>query len=413
MRGRMTATATSPATHDDRRAKRVVAILVWAQSILGSQMPAHFVLGGLVGQMLAPNPSLATLPISMTVLCTMFMAPTMSWFMGRHGRRAGFLIGAGMGMVAMALCAYAITVKSFELFCAGSLLLGVYMAVHGFYRFAAADLASPEFRPKAISWVLAGGLASAVIGPQMVKEFGDLLEPIPFAGVYLALVGLGVLGAIPLFFLDIPVIRPTAETGGTGRPWREILAQRTIVVAMLCAMVSYALMNLVMTSTPLAMVACGFAVGDAAEVVQIHVLAMFAPSFFTGNLIARFGAPKIIAIGMALLGLCAVTAVAGISFAHFGIALALLGIGWNFGFIGATALLTAAHRPEERSKVQGLNDFLVFGLVTVASFSSGALMDQIGWAAVNLAMIPPLLIACAGLVWLVLGLRRDAVATGS
>jgi MFS family permease len=208
-----------------------------------------------------------------------------------------------------------------------------------------------------------------------------------------------------MLFLDIP--RPPRPRHGTraGRPWREILSDRRVVVAMLCAMVSYALMNLVMTSTPLAMVACGFVTDDAAQIVRIHVIAMFAPSFFTGGLIARFGAPRVIAAGLALLAGCAVVAVAGISFGHFGVALALLGLGWNFGFIGATAMLAGAHQPDERARVQGLNDFLVFGLVTVASFGSGALMASVGWEAVNLAILPPLVLAAAALAWLVLGQR--------
>ena len=397
----------SPA-HDDARAKRVVAILVWAQSTLGAQLPVHFVLGGLVGKTLASESLYWTLPISMTVLGSMLTAPFMSTLMDRWGRRQGFLVGSAAGACAGALAAYAIGIKDFQLFCAASMLFGVYQSAHGFYRFAAADLASPAFRPKAISWVMAGGLAAAVIGPQVVKEFEDWLAPIPFAGAYQALIFVNLIGVIPILFLDIPRRMRPAKGTREGRPWGEILRDRTVVVAMLCAMVSYALMNLVMTSTPLAMVDCGFGTGDAAEVVRIHILAMFAPSFFTGNLIARYGAQKIIAIGLIALALCAAVAVSGITFIHFGIALALLGIGWNFGFIGATALLAGAHAPEERARVQGLNDFLVFGLVTVASFSSGILLDSIGWSAVNIAMLPALAIAATALAWLALQDRRAA-----
>ncbi|MEM7422536.1 MAG: MFS transporter [Pseudomonadota bacterium] len=396
--------------HDDRRARRALAILVWAQSTLGAQMPLHFVLGGLVGQMLASDPKLATLPISMTVMGSMCTAPVMSQIMARWGRRTGFLIGAFAAICAALLAMEAISAKSFEAFCAASFMMGIYMSAHGFYRFAAADCASPAFRPKAISWVMAGGLVAAILGPQMVKQFADWMEPIPYAGAYKAMIFLNLVAVIPVMFLDIPKPPKGPEGARTGRPWREILADRRVVVAMFCAMVSYALMNLVMTSTPLAMLACGFAVDDAAEVVSIHVFLMFAPSFFSGHLIARYGAPRIIAVGLVTLALCCAVAVSGITFIHFSIALGLLGIGWNFGFIGATAMLAGAHRPEERAKVQGLNDFLVFGLVTVASFGSGALMAEIGWEAVNYAMLPALGVAALALAWLSLA-QRTAEAT--
>ena len=398
--------ATLP-IHDDARAKRSVFILIWAQSILGAQMPVHFILGGLAGKMLAPDPSLATLPISMTVLVTMFAAPVMSMIMGRWGRRTGFVLGTIAACISAWLAVHAISNQDFTLYLIASALLGVYMGAHGFYRFAATDMASPAFRPKAISWVMAGGLVSAVIGPELVKQFGDFLDPIPYAGAYQSLIFVNLIGVIPILFLNIPRPPRAKDSDKPGRSWREILSDRTILVAMFCGMVSYALMNLVMTSTPLAMEACGFGLGASADVVRIHVLAMFAPSFFTGALIARFGAPAIIATGLAILAACGVVAMAGITFMHFSIALGLLGIGWNFGFIGATALLAGAHRPEERARVQGLNDFLVFGLVTVASFGSGALMNQIGWEAVNAAMLPALAMAAAALAWLVVANRRE------
>ena len=397
---------------DDARAKRSVFILIWAQSILGAQMPVHFILGGLAGKMLAPDPSLATLPISMTVLVTMFAAPVMSMIMGRWGRRTGFVLGTIAACISAWLAVHAISNQDFTLYLIASALLGVYMGAHGFYRFAATDMASPAFRPKAISWVMAGGLVSAVIGPELVKQFGDFLDPIPYAGAYQSLIFVNLIGVIPILFLNIPRPPRAKDSDKPGRSWREILSDRTILVAMFCGMVAYALMNLVMTSTPLAMEACGFGLGASADVVRIHVLAMFAPSFFTGALIARFGAPVIIATGLAILAACGVVAMAGITFMHFSIALGLLGIGWNFGFIGATALLAGAHRPEERARVQGLNDFLVFGLVTVASFGSGALMNQIGWEAVNAAMLPALAMAAAALVWLVMANRREEARAG-
>jgi MFS family permease len=391
------------AEHDDARARRAVAILVWAQSVLGAQMAVHFILGGLTGALLAEDKALATLPISMTVLGSMLAAPALSALMGRLGRRPGFVLAALMAAAGSGLAAWAIVERDFVLFCAASMVLGVYMAAQALYRFAAADVASPAFRPKAISWVMAGGLVSAVLGPEIVVRFKDLLEPVPYAGGYVAMVVLNLVGVVPMLLLDLP--RPPRRPPGqrAGRPWGEILADRRVPVAMLCAMISYTLMNLVMTSTPLAMIACGFVTDDAAQVVRVHVIAMFAPSFVTGSLIARFGAPKVIAAGLVLLAGCAAVAIAGITLPHFWVALALLGLGWNLGFIGATALLATAHRPEERARVQGMNDFLVFGLVTVGSFSSGALMAGLGWEAVNLSMLPPLALAAAALAWLVLG----------
>lgn len=395
-------TLESPAEREDPRAKRAVAILCWGQAVLGAQMPVHFILGGLAGGLLAEDPAYATLPISMIVLGSMLTAPLMAALMGRFGRRAGFLIGAAAGALGAFLAMTAIESKSFALLCAGTALTGLYMSGHNFYRFAAADLASPQFRPRAISWVMAGGLAAGLLGPEIVIRFQDWMEPIPYAGAYRAVIVLSLLGAVPFFFLDIP--RPPRRTGpgGRGRSWREILADRRIVVAMLCATVSYALMNLVMTSTPLAMLNCGFGSGDAAGVVRAHVLAMYAPSFFTGALIARFGATRMIALGLALLGSAAVVALSGIELVHFTAALVLLGIGWNFGFVGATTMLAAAHAPEEQARVQGLNDFLVMGLVTFASFSSGALIAGLGWEAVNLAMLPFLTVAAGALIWLAL-----------
>lgn len=403
----------SPPVHDDARARRAVAILVWAQSTLGAQMSVHVILGGLTGALLSSDPALATLPISLTMLGSMLSAPLMSAIMGRFGRRPGFVLGAIAGASGAALAAHAIMEKDFRLFCIASVIMGAYLAAQNFFRFAAADLASPEFRPKAISYVMAGGLVAAVLGPELVVRFKDWLEPIPYAGGYVALVMLNIVGIIPVLFLDIP--RPPRRPRGqrAGRPWGEILSDRRIIVAMICGMIAYALMNLMMTSTPLAMIACGFVTDDAAHIVRIHVISMFAPSFFTGTLIARFGAPRIIAAGLALLAASAATGLSGITYGHFGVALALLGIGWNLAFIGATALLASAHLPEEQARVQGLNDFLVFGMVTFGSFSSGALMAVWGWEAVTLAMVPALTVAAIALIWLLLDREGQLARSGS
>lgn len=421
---------------DDTRAKRNVAVLVAAQAILGAQMPMIFLVGGLAGQSLASNICFATLPISMIVLGSMFSATPVSAIMQRYGRRAGFFVGAAGGASGAIVAAYGLFVSSFAIFLVGSFLAGIYMSAQGFYRFAAADTASDEYRAKAISYVMAGGLASAIIGPQLATATSLSLSAIPFVGTYVAVAVLNILGSLLFFFIDIPnPPKPTADAP-KGRSRMEMLRTPRIAVAVICAMVSYALMNLVMTSTPLAVVGCGIA-GDtslppffadtfsgqetsamfkiiAGFVVTGHVLAMFAPSFFTGHLINRFGVEKIIATGISILGLAGIVALNGVELENFFVALILLGIGWNFGFIGATSMLAGAHAPEERGRMQGLNDLLVFGGVTVASLASGGLMNcsggtpQAGWEAVNYAMIPFLILAGGSLLWLMLRERRVA-----
>ncbi len=392
-------------------AKQNTLILAMAQALLGAQLPVNFVLGGLVGQMLAPNPCLATLPISMIVGGSMLAAQPMARIMQAYGRRVGFLVGVAGGAIGAAISAFAIIDQSFMLMLLGCLFTGVYMSAHGFYRFAATDTATPEFRPKAISWVMAGGLFAAIIGPQIVKQFMDALAPIPFAGAYIAVIAVNVLGVFLFAFLRIPV--PAKEVGPyEGRSLGSLLKTPRIIVAMLCAMVSYALMNLVMTSTPLAVVGCGFETSDAADVVSAHVLAMYVPSFFTGHLIARFGVERIVGLGIFILFCAGLVGLSGVELDHFFVALILLGVGWNFGFIGATAMLASAHTPAERGRIQGFNDFAVFGLVFVASLASGGLMncsggDAItGWNAVNYAMVPFLAVAALALIMLVVIERK-------
>ncbi|WP_288942455.1 MFS transporter [uncultured Roseovarius sp.] len=395
--------ATLPYEHN--RARRNVVVLTSAQAFLGAQMPMLFVVGGLAGQTLASNVCFATLPISLIVLGSMLAANPLSWFMQRAGRRAGFVLGAGAGAAGAAIGAYGLYLASFPVFLLGSLITGIYMSAQGFYRFAAADTASDDFRPKAISYVMAGGLASAIIGPQLVKVTSQSMI-IPFMGTYLAVVAVNLLGALLFFFLDIPRPPVPSEDAPKGRTRWELITTPRILVAVICAMVSYALMNLVMTSTPLAVVGCGFDEGNAADIVTGHVLAMYLPSFFTGHMIARFGVEKVVGIGLVILAAAGAVALQGVALENFFIALILLGVGWNFGFIGATTMLAGAHEPHERGRMQGLNDLLVFGGVTMASLSSGGLMNcsggdaQTGWMSVNLAMIPFLALAGGALIWL-------------
>ena len=390
---------------DDTRAKRNVMILVMAQAILGAQMPMIFTIGGLAGQSLATNLCWATLPISLIVLGSMLAATPVSAIMQKYGRRTGFLIGTTAGAIGGAIGAYGLYVASFPIFLLGSFITGIYMSGQGFYRFAAADTASDAFRPKAISYVMAGGLLGAVIGPQLVKVTAESMV-IPFLGTYLAVIAVNVIGSGLFFFLDIPTPPKPAHDAPKGRSRAELLKTPAVAVAVICATVSYALMNLVMTSSPLAVVGCGFQTNDAANVVTAHVLAMYAPSFFTGHLIARFGVERIVGLGLLILAGAGGVALMGVELEHFFVALILLGLGWNFGFIGATTMLSASHAPHERGRVQGMNDLIVFGGVTMASLYSGSLMNcsggtaQEGWMAVNMAMLPFLVLATGALIWL-------------
>ena len=387
-------------------AKRNLIVLVLANALLGAQMPMMFTIAGLAGQSLAVNVCFATLPITMIVLASMLSAYPLSMLMQRYSRRIGFWTGAVAGMLGGLISAYALYVGSFAIFLIGSFFSGTYMSAQGFYRFAATDGTTPEFRPKAISYVMSGGLVAAVLGTELVKVTSDLTV-IPFIGSYVAIALLNMCGASLFWFLKSPPVDRSPAMHHTARSRIMILKDPKISAAIACAMVTYGAMNLVMTSTPLAIVGCGYSANNAADVVRFHVLAMYLPSFFTGHLIARFGVEKIIACGLTFLGLTSLVALNGTTLPHFFITLILLGVGWNFGFIGATTALVDAHGPHESGRVQGMNDLFVFGGVTVASFASGGLMNcaggtpQSGWAAVNYAVAPLLLIAAISLFGLI------------
>ncbi len=402
---------------DDRLAKRNVAVLVIAQAIIGAQMPMIFTIGGLAGGMLGGNPCFATLPISAIVFGSMTTAPWLSPLMQRRGRKFGFLVGAAAAAIGSAISAAGLYYGSFLVFLLGSYLTGIYMSAQGFFRFAAADTASAEFRPKAISYVMAGGLVSAIFGPQLNKLVMDAMI-VPFLGSYLTIIGINIFGVFLFSFLKLPLpTRSEVADAPKARSLREMLSQPKIIVAIIVAMVSYALMNLVMTSTPLAVVGCGYETNTGADIVSAHVLAMYIPSFFTGHLVARFGTSRIMTLGLMILAAAGLASLAGIELADanaapslvsFYAGLILLGVGWNFGFIGATTMLANNHAPHERGKIQGFNDMIVFGCVTIASLASGGLMNCSGgspiegWTAVNLAMIPFLALAGSALIWLTL-----------
>jgi MFS family permease len=392
---------------NDKKARKNAVVLAVAQALYGAVTTALVVTAGLVGSLLSSDPAWATLPMSMMIVGTAATTFPISLMMKRIGRRTGFVACALVGGFGGLLGAYAIYQQSFALFLAGAFLIGVYQASASYYRFAAADLASPAFRPKAISWVMTGGIVAALFGTLMVMGTVDLFAPVTFMGTWLAMAVLALAAALVLLAVDIPYKEDIATA--TGRPLGVIARQPRFIVAALTGMLAYGIMMLVMTATPVAMLGCGFSVQDSGWVIQWHALAMFVPSFFTGSLIARFGAARISVVGMVLLVGAAISGLSGIRFENFAVGLVLLGLGWNFGFIGGTTLLTATYEPAERNKAQGLNDFLVFGTTALTSLGAGKLLALYGWNAVNYAVFPMVALALAMIAWLTMQ-KRAATA---
>jgi MFS family permease len=374
------------------------------QAFTSASAPISIALGGLAGAyLLDADKSLATAPVTGFNIGVALSALPAAMIMRRIGRKLGFMTGALIGIAGLLVAAGALVIHSFWLFCIGLLMTG---SANGFaqqFRFAAADRGTAAFRAKAISIVLMGGVAAAIIGPQVVLWTRDLLAPIPFAGAFLSGTLLFLASLLVMSFLE-PSVPAKPESGvatGTGRPLLQIVSQPRFIVAVTCAIGSYAMMSLVMTAAPLAMIGCGFSIDDATLGIQWHVLAMFAPSFVTGNLIVRFGKEKVIIAGLLILGACACVALAGIQLANFWLALVLLGLGWNLGFIGSTAMITETYEPAEKSKAQGANDVLLFGSVAIASLMSGRTMNAYGWTAINLIVFPVIAICLVAIVWLV------------
>jgi MFS family permease len=397
---------TAATQYDDIKARKNAVILAIAQALYGAALTALVVTAGLVGSQLAPSPSWATLPMSMTIVGTAVTTLPISLMMRRTGRRAGFILCALVGVLGALVGTYAIFQRSFELFLAGSFMIGVYQASASYYRFAAADTASPAFRPKAISWVMTGGIVAALIGTVLVMGTVDLLAPVTFAGTWVAMAVIALIASVLLLAVDIP--NTEVKGAATGRPLRVIAAQPRYIVAAVTAMLAYGIMMLVMTATPVAMLGCGFSVQDSSWVIQWHALAMFVPSFFTGSLITRFGAERVSAMGMLLLIGAAMAGLMGIHFENFAVGLILLGLGWNFGFIGGTSMLTSTYEPSERNKAQGLNDFLVFGTTALTSLGAGKLLAIFGWDAVNYAVFPMVAVALVMLGWLMMHRDRNS-----
>jgi MFS family permease len=377
----------------DARARSNVVRLAAAQALTGANSAVIFATGSIVGATLAPSISFATVPLSMYVVGLAAGTLPTGVISRRYGRRVAFMFGTGCGVLTGLLGAFAILHSSFPLFCCATFLGGLYGAVSQSYRFAAADGASAEYRPKAVSWVMAGGVFAGVLGPQLVQWTMDIWPPYLFAFSFVVQAMVALVAMAVLVGVDAPKPAPSDLHGG--RPLLEIVRQPRFIAAALCGIVSYPMMNLVMTSAPLAMKICGLSVSDSNFGIQWHIVAMYGPSFFTGTLIARFGAPRIVAIGLLLEAGAATVGLSGITAMHFWATLAILGIGWNFSFVGASALVLETHRPQERNKVQAFNDFLVFGMMAIGSFSSGQLLANYGWSAVNLVVFPAVLLGLA------------------
>jgi MFS family permease len=376
----------------DRLAKRNALVLAVAQALAGGNSVVIVGTAGIVGGMLADK-ALATVPVSTYVLGLWMATLPVGAIAKRFGRLATFELGALCGAIAGMLCCFAVVNASFALLCVGTLFGGFYAAVHQSYRFAATDTASDNFKPRAIAWVMAGGMFSAFVGPQLVIHTKELWQPYLFAASYIAQAGVALLSGVVLLFTHIPRIDVGDKSLAGGRPIAEIFRQPRLIVAVVCGVASYSMMNLVMTSAPVAMLDCNHSVDDATLGLQWHVVGMFAPSFFTGSLIARFGTDRVAGCGLAIIAAGALVALSGITVAHFWTALVLLGVGWNFAFVGATALVTQCHRANERNKVQAVNDFLVFGAMAIGSFSSGKLLASYGWNMVAEVVLPVVLAA--------------------
>ena len=385
--------------------KRNVLLLSGTQALFQTASVMIMILSGLVGLKLAADKSLATLPIAMMMLAAAGVMIPASMFMQRFGRRAGFLFGAITGCLAGLIAAGAIWIESFWLFTFANMLFGAYQAFAQYYRFAAAEAASADFRSRAISWVIAGGVVAAFAAPG-ISKLTQGIGPVPFVASYLALFLLTLVAMLLMVRLSLPL--PTiADTVGPKRSLLKIMRQPVFLTALIGSSIGYAVMIMVMTATPLAMQMHGHALEASATVIQWHVLGMFLPSFFTGNLIHRFGVLPIMTVGTILLGGHVAVALAGNEYLHFLSGLTLLGIGWNFLFIGGTTLLTEAYTPSERAKTQAAHDFLMFGAVSIASFAAGSLLNIWGWRSVNLIVLPFFAIVLIAIVWLNVSRRKN------
>ena len=380
-------------------------LLTLCQGLFLTNNVTFIAINGLVGLSLAPSPWMATLPVTGYVAGGALCAGLVARHQRAWGRKRAFQAGLCVAMLASALCAYAAVTHQFWLLVGATMLAGYYNANAGLYRFAATEIVAPQFKERAISWVLAGGIIGAVAGPNLASATRDYF-PVAFAGAYAALVGVALLALLVLSFITFPPL-PVPSAARPGRPLREIARQPVFIVAVAACALGYGVMNLLMAATPIAMSQCAHPFKSAALVLEWHVLGMFVPSFFTGSLIRRFGCLPVMAVGVVLNAVCIVVALSGVELMQFLVALFALGVGWNFLFIGGTTLFTEAYRPEEKTTAQAAMDTVVFTTMTVTSFSSGALVTTQGWTLLNLGSTVPVLLAGGALAWLAL-LRRGA-----
>ncbi|MDB5376058.1 MAG: transporter [Rubritepida sp.] len=380
----------------DRAMRATVWRLFFCQALMNSTMIGQATMGALIGRSLSSDIALATLPMAIQMAGTMVASIPASYVFTRWGRRAGFLAGAFISILGSLTFGLGVYWQSFGIYCLGAVLAGLSWGVAQHYRFAAAEAATPAYRPRAIALVMAGPVLSAVFGPELVKHTHQAFLPHVFLGTYLVLALVPLVNLVLLSGLKLP---PLPAKTKVGTPLGEIIRRPAFVTAVVAGMVAYGTMNLAMTGTPLEMLLCGFTISDSATVIQAHALAMFAPGFFTGHLIARFGVRTIIVTGACLTAACVAVLLTGESFAHFAFGLALLGLGWNFMFVGATSLQTTSYAPQERVKAQAANDFIVFGTVACTAFLSGYVHARFGWSVLNLTLIPPLVAALGLLAW--------------
>ena len=386
----------------DSAAKRLALRLSVASALAGANAAVIFATEAILGASMAPSAGLATVPLSCFVVGLALGTLPIGWIARRYGRKPALLTGSLSGVLTGALATVATLVWSFPLLCLSAIFGGIYAAASQSYRFAATDGASPALQPKLISWVMTGGVLAGILGPQLVQHTMDIWPQHLFAATYVGQAIVALIAMAVLAGVEAPPASLQAVDQKPGRPLGQIVSQPQFVVAAICGTVSYALMNIVMTAAPLAMKMCGLSLSQSNLGIQWHILGMYAPSFITGSLIGRYGAKRIVALGLALEVAAALVDLHGVTVAHFWTGLILLGVGWNFGFIGASAMVVAAHRPEERTKVQSFNDFVIFGTMAVGSFASGQMLAGGGWSLVNMIVFPPAAIGLVALVWLAL-----------
>ncbi|WEX86681.1 MFS transporter [Sinorhizobium garamanticum] len=384
---------------------RQVFLLASAQALFQTVSVLVMTVGGLAGSKIAPSPALATMPIAAMFLGTAVATFPASMWMSRVGRRPGFVLGALLGVAGGVTAALGIWIANLVLLSLGTMLVGAYQAFAQFYRFAASEVADEAFRPRAISLVLGGGIVAAFAGPTVARFGGPLLEA-EYLGSFLLLSLVSLLAAAILLGLKVPAATSAASSLANGRPWMAIVSQPAYLVALFGAATGYGVMILAMTATPIAMVHHHHDLSTAATVIQLHVLGMFLPSFFTGSLIARFGVLRIMFVGVMVLAGHVLMTLSGTGFGSFAAALILLGIGWNFLYIGGTTLLITTYTPAEKGRAQAINDMTIFVVGLACSFGAGALLQGLGWQTLNLALLPWLAVAALAVLWLGYRQRR-------